>query len=175
MCVLLTWMHINQTMKLFSDHSMQGWLWILVSFLSSLALNFVFNPLMWVVAGCYIHQARKENHASRWQFYPALIGVLLLASVIASVFSNVKIPSRLLASGLVNPGEKHSDAPSAKVNDRRAPLVSGIMFSQDPKALINGYVVRQGEEVEGFLIEQINESSVVFIAPDGSHVTRRVK
>jgi len=170
MCVLLTWIHINQTMKLFADHSPHGWLMIFLAFLGSLALNFVLNPLIWVVAGCYIQAARKEDKTSKWQFYPGLIGVVLLVTFLASFFTNTKIPKLLgsiLSREKASPAERSAGGP---------PEVSGIMFSgNDPKALIDGYVLKEGEEIEGFVIEEINETSVTFEGPDGTRTVRRVK
>lgn len=178
MCVLLTWMHINQTMKLFSSMAELGWLVIVISFVASLAVNFIFNPLMWVVAGCYIHQARKNNLSSKWQFYPPMIGILLLASVMAAVLTNVKIPPALLPSVTQTPPQNQHPNPHPSVREVkvRIPEVSGIMFSEgDPKALINGYVVRQGEEIDGFKVDRIQEGAVTFITPDGKSLTQRVK
>lgn len=172
MCVLLTWMHVNQVMKLFSNMTPQGWLIILFSFAGSLAANFIFNPLMWVVAGCYIYQARKAGRSSRWQFYPGLIGILLVASLLTSVFSSVKIPSQLLSFEV----HQEKNGPAADHPAYRIPELSGIMFSQsDPKALINGSVVHQGDEIGGFVIDEIKENSVTFEAPDGSQIVRQVK
>jgi hypothetical protein len=171
MCVLLTWIHINQTMKLFADHSPHGWLMIFLAFVGSLALNFVLNPLIWVVAGCYIQAARKEDKASKWQFYPGLIGVVLVVTFLASLFTNIKIPK--LLERVVS---REESVPAAGHSGRRAPEVSGIMFSGDaPKALVEGYVLKEGEEIEGFVIEEINETSVTFEGPDGTRTVRRVK
>lgn len=173
MCVLLTWVHINQTFKLFSDHTPHGWLMIFLAFLASLTLNFVLNPLMWTVAGCYIHQAKKENRASKWQFYPGLIGVLLLVAAVGAVVVNLRGPSQLLAK-VTAPRVEASSGPVSPAA-RKAPQVSGIMFSSDPKVLIDGDVIRQGEEIDGFVVDEIKENSVVFLAPDGSQIVRRVR
>ncbi|MBL8012491.1 MAG: hypothetical protein JNN05_01450 [Candidatus Omnitrophica bacterium] len=173
MCVLVTWMHVNQTLKLFS-HFPQSWLWIVLSFAGSLAANFIFNPLMWIMVGCYIHQARKLERTSKWQFYPPMIGVLILACALASVFTNMKVPTQLLS--LAQPGSQSNFHPAVSRPKLRTPEVSGIMFSDDdPKVLINGNVLHQGDEVDGFVIDDIKEGSVTFLAPDGSSVTRRVK
>ena len=170
MCVLLTWMRISQDMKLFADHSPHGWLMIFVAFIGSLVLNFILNPLIWVVAGCYIQSARKEDKTSKWQFYPGLIGVVLLVTFLASFFTNTKIPKLLgsiISREAVHPSERSAGC---------LPEVSGIMFSGNaPKALIDGYILKEGEEIEGFVLEEIKENSVTFLGPDGTRTVRRVK
>ena len=171
MCVLLTWMRISQEMKLFADHTPHGWLMIFLAFLASAALNFVLNPLMWVVAGCYIHEAKNENRKSRWQFYPGLFGVALLVAGLAAVFGNVKVPVKLFQAQA-----SQEVAGAAGPSGRRAPQVSGIMFSEsEPKALVDGYVLKEGEELDGFVVDKISETSVTFEGPDGTMTVRRVK
>jgi hypothetical protein len=50
------------------------------------------------------------------------------------------------------------------------------MFSGNaPKALIDGYILKEGEEIEGFVLEEIKENSVTFLGPDGTRTVRRVK
>ena len=171
MCVLLTWIHINQAMKLFADHSPHGWLMIFLAFVGSLAFNFVLNPLIWVVAFCYVQAARKEDKTSKWQFYPGLIGLVLLGTFLASIFTNIKIPK--LLERVVS---REESAPAEGHAGRRAPEVSGIMFAgNEPKALVDGYVLKKGEEIEGYVLEEIKENSVTFLGPDGTRTVRRVK
>lgn len=171
MCVLLTWMRVSQEMKLFSDHTPHGWLMIFLAFLGSAALNFVLNPLMWVVAGCYIHEAKNENRKSRWQFYPGLFGVSLLVIGVASVFGHFKVPVKIFQAQT-----SQEDAAPAGSSSLRVPQVSGIMFSEsEPKALINGYVLKEGEEIDGFIVDEISETSVTFEGPEGDLIVRRVK
>ena len=74
-CVLLTWVWLGRGMHLFSNHSLHGWLLVLLALLGSALANFFCNPLMWVIAGCYITAAKKESKTSKWQFYPSLIGI----------------------------------------------------------------------------------------------------
>lgn len=167
MCVLLTWVYVNQSLKLFADHSPHGWLMIFLAFVGSLAVNFIMNPLLWVSAGCYIHTARKEGKSSKWEFYPVLVGVLLLALVLASVFMHVKIPAQLF-----RPQEGAAPAPRF---DDGPPEISGIMFSDEPKVLIDGHVFKVGDEVNGYEIWEIKEDAVVFVGPDGTETVRRVK
>lgn len=167
MCVLLTWIYVNQTMKLFADHSPHGWLMIFLAFVASLAFNFIVNPLLWVSAGCYIHSARKEGRTSKWEFYPGLIGILFLSSVLASVFMHVKIPTQLL--------KPQEEALTEGRFTEGPPEISGIMFSNDPKVLIDGHVFKTGDDVNGYEIEEIKEDSVTFMGPDGTTTVRRVK
>lgn len=146
---------------------------ILASFVASLALNFILNPLIWIVAGCYIQEARKEGRKSRWQYYPSGIGIILLAALLGALFKNVNVPDELT-------DETVATAPVAPVATRKptmkAPKVSGIMLTDGSrKALIEGFVLKEGEEFEGFLIREISETSVTFEAPDGSEIVRRVK
>lgn len=173
MCVLLTWVQIGQKMQLFGDFSLKGCLLILASFVASMALNFVFNPLIWIVSACYIQEARKEGRVSRWQFYPSAIGIIILATLLGALFKNVNLPGELTDEAVAPAG-----ATSAPVRrpTARAPKVSGIMLTDGArKALIDGYVLKEGEEHEGFLIDEISETSVTFISPDGEKVVRRVK
>ncbi len=174
MCVLLTWVQIGQKMQLFGDFSPKGWLMIVASFVASMALNFILNPLIWIVAACYIQEARKEGRKSRWQYYPSGIGIILLAALLGAFFKNVNVPGEL-ADEVIS---SSSPAPAAPVRKHavRAPKVSGIMLTDGArKALIDGFVLKEGEEHEGFLIDEISETSVTFISPDGERVVRRVK
>ena len=143
---------------------------IFLSFVGSMAINFILNPFIWVVAGCYIHNAEKEDRVSKWQFYPGFIGIVLTISLGAVFFGQFKIPSKLLEQSM-----SRQDEGAGEHSKGGAPEVSGIMFTSDPKALINGYVLKPGEEIDGFVIEEIRESSVVFLAPDGTKTVRRVK
>ena len=115
--------------------------------------------------------ARKEDKTSRWQFYPGLIGLVLLGTFLASIFTNIKIP-KLLERVL----SREESAPAEGHAGRRAPEVSGIMFAgNEPKALVDGYVLKKGEEIEGFVLDEIKENSVTFLGPDGTRTVRRVK
>ena len=159
-------------MELFGDFSPRGWVMIVASFVASVALNFILNPLIWTVAACYIQEARQEGRKSRWQYYPSGIGIILLASLLGAFFKNVKVPGELSDERVVASDEP---APIRRASIK-APKVSGIMLTGGArKALIDGSVLKEGEEIEGFLIKEISEASVTFEAPDGSEIVRRVK
>jgi len=166
LCVLGVWVWIGRGMSLFGNHSPHGWLVIFLALLASAALNFVVNPLLWVIAGVNIGAAKKEGTTSRWQFYPPLMGILILASALAAVFTHVKLPPGLAGGSTTEGGQ---------LKKGQAPEVSGIMFSGDPSALIDGHILKAGEEIDGFTVTAITDGAVTFQDADGNITVRRVK
>jgi len=51
---------------------------------------------------------------------------------------------------------------SMGVTESGHPIISGIVYSDDPTVMINGRIFRQGDEVAGAKIIKINKTSVVF-------------
>ena len=166
LCVLGTWIWIGRAMNLFGNHSPRGWLIVFFALAVSALVNFVVNPLLWVIAGVNIAAAKKEGTTSRWQFYPPLMGILILASALAAVFTHVKLPPELTGGSAASDGQHKAGA---------APEVSGIMMGTEPTVLIDGHIYKTGEDVDGFAITSIADGAVTFQDAAGNTAVRRVK
>jgi hypothetical protein len=171
LCVLSTLVWAGKTYALFGNHSAHGWLLILAAFAASLAVNFLFNPLIWIIAGANIKAAKQESVESKWQFYPPMIGILILACTIAAVILHVKMPPGLRArTATAYDAQTHTTAlPEDSVE------IDGIMFSGKPSALVNGQVLEVGDEISGLVVVAIREHSVVFTNKDGKEIIKVVK
>jgi hypothetical protein len=171
LCVLGGWVWIGRSMHLFGNQSPQGWLYIFLAFAASAVLNFVLNPFLWVIAGCFISAAKEEGRVSKWSLYPNAIGVLLIAAFFVGVFSN----TRQMKDIKFLRGMQTEREPSVDENGQVNLTVSGVMFAGEPSALVNGFVVKKGEHIDGYDVLSINENSVTFRDAQGNEFIQRVR
>jgi len=171
LCVLIVWVWLGRSMNLFGNHSVFGWFMIGAAFVSSLAGNFLFNPLAWVIAALSIKTAKAEETQSVWRFYPLVLGIILVGAMVTALGLNIV---RSQKSGTWRGPQPESMAGVA-ANGEEPLAVMGIMFSDDPSALINNQVVKKGQMMGQFEVVEIRENAVVFRDPDGRTFEERVK
>ncbi len=174
LCVLVVWVWIGRSMNLFGNHSPNGWIYIFLAFAASAGLNFMFNPFLWIVAGCFIRAAKEEGRSSKWSFYPSAIGIFLVSSCAFAVFSNFQQSKdvRFWEAARQGSGAKTAATHDSAPNELE---VSGVMFAGEPSALVNGLVVKKGEHVDGYDVVEIGENSVTFRDAEGNEFVQRVR
>lgn len=172
--VLAVLVLVGRHFGLFGDYTVLGWSKVSAAFLFSLAVNFFLNPLFWIIAASCIRAAKEEGRVSRLQFYPKLFGGFLVLAFAVSVYWNVT-----LSKG-VRPANHVIVPVSDLVNDGEAqqqvfPVVSGIMYYGDPSVLVDGQVLKTGDEINGFEVVEIRKNSVLFRDGDGKLIEEKVR
>jgi hypothetical protein len=162
LCVLATLVWVGRHFHLFANHSPKGWLMIGAAFLASIAVNFLFNPIFWLIVACFIRAGKEEGAPSKWRAYPPIFGVLIFLGLGITVGLSLRNNSGGNSSSVTIPVLGQPAAPTG-----RSLVLDGIMFSNDPSALVNGGVVKKGDQLLGFEVIEIKEKSVVFQDEDG--------
>ncbi|MFH1616882.1 MAG: hypothetical protein ABIG61_17585 [Planctomycetota bacterium] len=161
-------------------------------------LNLISQSHIWFKLTSKLYGSAQEPLDTRQKVMTVLVPVLLLVfififSAVLNVGSNIDINKKDSGGAVTGSGQEWQInwvKPKPVSGNLRNPMelstfgrmagegdefiISGIIFSDDPVAIIDGQIVSTGEEIYGLKLIKINKDSVVFEDSDGKTIIRKV-
>lgn len=151
---------------------------VLIATAISLFINVFFNPFLWIVGSCFVRAGKNapEPYKSKWRFYTGFIGYSFLIAFICvaavQVVYNKRHLERRAKEKQINTQSKQA---GSVVSPKTTLVLSGIMSSNPPAALVNGNVVQVGDSVGSFKVIEIQSNAVKFQDPAGTIVVKEMR
>lgn len=178
--VLFLWLQAAHGMDLLAKKAASSAYFIFWAFIFSFTVNLILNPFLWIIAVCFTRQAKQSDppYRSKWRFYQRAVAVILVIAFFAAGYgyflSQKKSWNKITLPKKYFPENKTMSFKRSVPDQEGALVISGIMVSSDPAAVVDGKIVKSGDSVGGYKVLAIEKDAVKFQSPDGQVIRKKM-
>ena len=178
--VFFWWYQIVHCMNLPDQMSVKSAYNIFFAFIASIIINFILNPFLWIISVCFTRTAKRAEtpYKSKWRFYQRAVEVIMVIAFFTAGYAHFvshKGARDSLSAHKKYFYENKIGNLSQSVSSREGALViSGIMISSQPVAVVDGKIVKAGDRVGDYKVLAVEKDAVKFQSADGQIMLKKM-